>query len=419
MFEFAVGLIFLTGIILVILALSGKTFPGLLVVAFLLPLRNVIERLHEMPMGKDYIDILLLSIVFGWMLRALGSGRKIFLKNKFNLPVLLLVFYTLFSLWRGLMFLPVESALSEIRLEDWKNYMILPLLFLIVVNTVKNKKQLKILMTVMTLSIIVVNYYTFQQLRFATGIMSRLKVHGTFVSLGSNELAAFFAMYFFVLLGMFFYEKKFTKKMFFGAAAGVCVWSILFLYSRGAYFAFLSGLFYIFFRKKKILLVPLVLFVMLWNAVLPENVVTRINQTTDDEGRLDSSSETRIELWETSMGMFSKEPVFGIGFSVFRDLGLIKADPHNMFVKTLVEQGIVGFILFIYLLFIAMKTGLRLFQEADDRFYRGLGLGFTACVVAAVFANFFGNRWTYIQVGSFFWLFLGMAVKARMLAGSK
>ena len=192
-----------------------------------------------------------------------------------------MVLYTFYSLWKGYSFLglPVTLKFDDIRLQNWKNYMIFPLLFFIVFNNIKNSRQIKQLVVFMTFAVVLMNYYTIQQLHWLSSPQERARVHGTFVWLGPNELAAFFATYSFVLLGIIFFDKSKLRRLFFLVSILLSLYCVVFLFSRGAYLAILSGmLFFCFFKAKK-LLFPILIILFFWNTIIPKQVIERINET--------------------------------------------------------------------------------------------------------------------------------------------
>jgi O-antigen ligase len=191
----------------------------------------------------------------------------------------------------------------------------------------------------------------------------------------------------------------------------------LFLYSRGAYISILVGLLTISILEKKIFIVPLIVLIMFWQALLPRTVVERINQTQTEEGVLDSSSQRRLELWKESIDLFKNNVFTGVGFNVVAYLGLAGGfqDTHNIYLKVLAEQGIIGMVIFLIFFWLALRSGWCLYRTADDMFLKGLGLGFVACVISTMTSNMFGDRWTYLQLGVYFWVFLALVVKGNML----
>lgn len=404
--------------IALILSLTGRIYLGLLFIVPLFPLQNVIERFHQFPFGKDFIDIVLIAMILGWVFRAFANKNKIFEQTPFNKILFVMVVYTYISLWIGSSYLNFSAPLSpgDVRVQTWKNYMLFPLLFFITVNNIKNLKQIKWLVLSMVLAMFIMDRYTGNQINWMPGFLSRSKICGTFVWLGPNEVAAFFATYTFVLLGIFLNDKRKIRRVLFAVAIILNLYCTLFLYSRGAYVAILAGLVFISFLTNKKLILPLILLLIFWQAVLPEQVIERINQTQTEEGTLDYSSQSRFELWERGLNLFKKVPIMGVGFGMIPYMAEIgRGDTHNIYIEILVEQGIIGIIIFLLLLWLCLKNGLELYKTAGNPFLKGLGLGFAACVIATMVTNFFGDRWTYLQLGAYFWVFLGLVVRGNLI----
>lgn len=133
--------------------------------------------------------------------------------------------------------------------------------------------------------------------------------------------------------------------------------------------------------------------------------------TTGDaaEGQtFEPSAQDRINLWEDAMVLFKQNPITGTGFQTYESMGRLGyADTHNYYVKVLAETGVVGFCLFLMLLWKLFRTGMRLFFITDDPFWRGLSLGFIALLASTVVLNLFGDRWSYQQVDGYLWVVLG------------
>lgn len=411
------SIIYSFGIIFFILALVGKAEITLLFLIPLFPLQNILARLQQFPLGKDFTDFLLIAIIIGWFVRALSKGEKIIDVTNLNFPLFLFIVFTYVSLWHGSFYMGLPAPINALdgRVQNWKNYMILPLLYFIIVNNIKNLKQIKWLVIVMVLSMLLMDHYCIKQIRWMSGLASRDKLDGTFIWLGPNEVAAFYAQYTLVLLGIFILNKEKFNRILSGIVILLNTYCLLFLFSRGAYIATLGGLIIISLFKSKKLLLPLILLLFLWQTILPATVVERINQTKTEDGTLESSAETRVELWQQSMETFEKEPLFGVGFSIFPYMGFLKDDPHNIYVKTLLEQGIIGMMILLILFWLAFKNGWRLYKMADDNFLKGLGLGFTACVAATMISNIFGERWSYVQLGAYYWVFLGLVARGNII----
>ncbi len=83
--------------------------------------------------------------------------------------------------------------------------------------------------------------------------------------------------------------------------------------------------------------------------------------------------------------------------------------------KILVEQGIIGFIFLLLIFIISIRSGWQLFQASKKPFFKGLGVGFLVCTICTMITNIFGDRWTYLQLGAYFWVFLGLVVRSNII----
>jgi O-antigen ligase len=118
-----------------------------------------------------------------------------------------------------------------------------------------------------------------------------------------------------------------------------------------------------------------------------------------------------LELWKHALDLFEKNPIIGIGIGGFYFTTPEEHrwyDTHNIYLKMLAEQGIIGFALLVIVFYAALKSGWKLYNSNMKRFERGLGLGFMGCVVGLIFTNLFGDRWSYFELGSYFWVSWGL-----------
>ncbi|MBF0478101.1 MAG: O-antigen ligase family protein [Candidatus Omnitrophica bacterium] len=384
-------------------------------------MRNFITHLYEFPLGKDYINILLIFLLIGWVVSSMGQGRKFADRSALNWILVVLVVYTFFSFIQGYLYLheSVQFSFSDTRLQMWKNYCMLPLLFFIAFNTVRDEKTVWQLLMVICFSLLIVEYYTVTQVTWFHGILSRTKIHGTFEYLGPNEVAAFLNQYTVILIAMLIGARKMLYKLILFLMISGNIYAILFLYSRGAYIGLLVGMGFLFLFKKQWMLIPLIAVCIFWNTFLPSEIQDRITSTTNQYGELDESNMGRIHIWQESMEIFKQNPITGAGFGVFGKLGLELGDTHNIYLKVLAEQGVIGMIIFLILLGIMWGQGIFLFRYGNDDFVKLLGIGFSACMVTMFINNLFGDRWTYVEVSSHLWVFLALVCRLNFLAKDK
>ena len=65
----------------------------------------------------------------------------------------------------------------------------------------------------------------------------------------------------------------------------------------------------------------------------------------------------RITLYINALEMFKQKPILGWGSGVFANLYGIGT--HNIYLQLLAENGLIGFILFVTLLFINLSTTIK------------------------------------------------------------
>jgi len=406
-------------LVLVLRALTGKTEWLLMLVIMILPLRNVIEKLHAFPLGKDFIDILFIVLLIGTLLKVVTEKSKSFAKSPINPIIFIMILYTFISLLLGAVYLGNYLIFdpSDGRVQIWKNFCMMPLLFFIVLNTITDRKWVWRTILVMCVTIVFMDTYLLRQLVWFSTMASREKVHGTFVYLGPNEVAAFYTQYTVVLLGVYFFMRKNIFKLFLMGLIGINIFCIMFLFSRAAYVSLFIGLLMICMFKKKVLLLPLVLIGIYWNVFLPATMIERIEMTTNEYGEFDESTATRFIIWDRAFELFSESPLIGVGFGVFPyESG--GWDTHNTYLRILSEQGLVGLTIFLILVGCFFLQGVRLYSRGDDEMSKGLGLGFAVCIIVLIINNFFGNRWDYIEISAYLWAFAALVARLNIISAN-
>jgi len=133
----------------------------------------------------------------------------------------------------------------------------------------------------------------------------------------------------------------------------------------------------------------------------------------------ESSVAVRLDLWNHAVRLFERNPIFGTGFGGF-ELSLPKnaefKDTHNLYLKILSEQGVIGLSLLLLVFFMALRSGQKLYRKAQTPFQKGLGFGFLGCTVAFIVTNMFGDRWSYFVLGDYFWIVWGLVDREILMS---
>jgi O-antigen ligase len=234
-------------------------------------------------------------------------------------------------------------------------------------------------------------------------------------------MAAFVAEISVLLLALVAFERRHLLKLGYFALAFFSATCLMFSLSREAYLAFLAGCVFLGLMKQRKLLVLLAVLACTWSSWAPNAVVQRVQMTYDkNAGTLDHSAQVRVDLWEEGLQLFKANPLLGLGFDTYAYTKHVHGykDSHNIYMKVLVETGIIGLLLFLWLLATTFWTGYQLFRRAQDPFLSSIGLGLAAWMVCSVVVNFFGDRWTFLQIDGYLWVLAGLVSQAWVLEKS-
>ena len=137
--------LYVTGLVCAFIAMGGGVRWALMLATFLLPLRNVIDKIQAFPLGTQFIDILLLGAIIGWIVNTSSQNRKFSDKSLINGIAIVLVLYMTASLFRGDLYLygTLNFNIHATRVQDWKNFCLFPLIFFIVFNNIRSKTEIK------------------------------------------------------------------------------------------------------------------------------------------------------------------------------------------------------------------------------------------------------------------------------------
>lgn len=389
---------------------------GLLFIVPLIPLYVILDKVlkSELPLANNVIDFMILSMLLGMVLQKRDDEVTSLGPSPLQGPLAIFVSFSFISLILGSAnFDGFMGELNILRYAHWKNYMIMPLLYLITYYTLRERAWQKKLFTLLFWTFLVADmrfHSTFKWFKRTHFQGEKSWVSGL-ANLGPNEMGAFHAIHMLFVLGVFFIDKNVKRRIayvFFMIGSTYCA---LYSYSRGAYVAILLTSIFIAFIRERRLLIVIVAFLISWKAILPISVVERIENTivqdgsrTDvvEVGGMQLETAKRTEIWDMALGYFFENPITGKGYNTYQYL--TGWDTHNVYIKFMAEQGIIGLSLFLWFYVLAFRSGWKLYKNADEELIRALGFGFVCAVIGSVIANFFGDRWTYFQLGAIYWV---------------
>jgi putative inorganic carbon (HCO3(-)) transporter len=405
--------------IMCLVSLGGRPLLGLYYMIPFLPYRTMRDHLLEYPLGSNVLTILVIAVILG----ALIHGRRL-PKSKLYPIWLCFGIYLYFSMWIGTALgnAPAPLWLTDLNFVTWKDYMLIPLVFVAAGLVIEDRKAVRTVVLITAICLLFIDRSCILESMTRTWTnFDENKRGGGPLAYGSNQTAAFLAQFamFFWGLALFLKRKK-IKLLSYGLVA-ITLFATMYTFSRAAYIAVLVSVLVLGVVKDRKLLLVLGLFLVTWQAVVPTAVRERVNMTENSSGQLEASAESRVELWENAEKAIINSPIVGNGFATFQlgeHIDNLK-DTHNWYVKILVETGFVGLIIAFFILQQMLALAYRLFKRATDPLYRGLGLGLLLATCSCIVANFFGDRWTYLEITAPLWVLVAAAIRATLLTESE
>jgi putative inorganic carbon (hco3(-)) transporter len=402
-----------------LVSLGGRPLLGLYYMMPFLPYRVLRDRFLDFPLGGNLLTILVIAVIVGALIRG-----KTLPKSKLYLIWLVFGVYLYFSMWIGtaLVNAPAPLWLSDVNFVTWKDYMLIPLIFVAAGLVIEDRKAVRMIVILTAISLLFIDRSALLESMSRTWTnFDESKRDGGPLAYGSNQTAAFLAQF-----GMFFWgfvqfvKRKKIKLIGYLLIAATLV-AAMYTFSRAGYLAVIFSVFVLAVLKDRKLFLVLGAFLLTWQIVVPTAVSERVNMTQNADGELEASAQERVTLWQDAEKSIAHSPIVGEGFATFQlqeHVGDLK-DTHNWYVKVMVETGIIGLIMAFFLLQQMLAISFRLFRRATDPLYQGLGLGLFLAICASIIANFFGDRWTYVEITGFLWVLTAAAIRATELSASE
>lgn len=403
-------------LVMIIVSLTGKPLYGLYYVMPFIPYRTLRDKLADYPLGNNLLTILLLAIIIGAVLKGLRPP-----KSKLYAIWFVFAIYLYFSMWFGFLMgnAPPPLWLSDINFVTWKDYIILPLLFLAAGMVVQDRQAVRRIIIITAISLLLIDRSSLlESLTHSWAAFDENKRTGGPLEWGANQLGAYLAQF-----GMFFWgfgriipRKK--VKLICYAIVALTIVTTLYTFSRASYLALLVSVAVLAILKDRKLLLVLPVFLLTWKTVVPVAVTERVEMTQNANGQLEASAEERVKLWEAAKESFYHNPLFGNGYATFQlgehvdDL----KDTHNWYVKVLVETGVIGGVIALFMLIEMIRLPFKVFRRARDPLYKGLGLGCILAICSCIISNCFGDRWTYVEINGILWVLIAATARANELA---
>lgn len=228
-----------------------------------------------------------------------------------------------------------------------------------------------------------------------------------------NQAAGFFLLIWPSMLAQFYSIKRPWQMFLILYVFYFTFTAFLLTLSRGAWLAgfipFLAIPFILSRRKLMVSWRPLILVILYFISAIPfvlkyrgkffQPIIDRWNQMRLD----DYSVVGRFEFWNIAWRVFLEHPIFGIGFNAFgyyyvhyqRDPQYFTKDPHNVYLRFLVEGGIIGGTVILCVLLIAIRLIVRALKEDSGKLITVYRIGLAGGIVGELLHMAIDFDWTF------------------------
>lgn len=318
----------------------------------------------------------------------------------------------------------------------WKAYFVEPILLLIVfLDLIKNKKDLKLILSAFIFSALIVSIYALYQKFVGQGIWSTevwgqpqvLRItsffpHPNFLGLYLGPL---------ILLGLGYIFSFFKNKniiisytlLFFI----ITFLSLIYARSEATILAVLVGLFFLGLIVKSsqkyalifLFIIPLLIFSF---------PVSR-NYFIQKVGLQDLSGQLRFNIWQGAVELIKEKPILGAGLDGYERLApdyqkrfydpytgeLISVEthpyPHNLYLTLWLELGLLGLIVFVWVLIKFFKQGFKQLDKRDVI----ISTSIMAAMIVIVVHGLADTPYFKNDLAILFWLIIGLLIVSKRL----
>ncbi len=252
----------------------------------------------------------------------------------------------------------------------------------------------------------------------------------------SNMLGVFIIMIFPFALSYIFGAKRLYMKISSFVCCGILGICLIYTWSRGAWLGLIIACFVFVFLYGHYI-VPFLVpagalgITLLWNKIggngLWKNLVSRFSSILTMS---DTSSVYRLGIWRGSLKVASKNWFTGIGigsesfrkvYIKFAESGIETAvHSHNLFLQIFIENGAVGFVVFVIALSLCIGSGLELVKRSNP--VSAAEKSITVAAISGLFAALLQGMtdfiWFNYRIFFFFWVVVAL-ISASARIGMK
>jgi len=204
-----------------------------------------------------------------------------------------------------------------------------------------------------------------------------------------------------------------SRNVFFASIFAIFLTFLLYILKEKDVKSLLRGLF---MGVVIIFLISCALFYILHNVPTLQRLLnkdTMINEFIDTNPN-DKNNITRIEVWHGQMNEALKHPlflIFGFGKAVF----LFCADSDSQYLRNFIEVGVVGSLIFFYLIFLIIKKSFYGLMYNENSFIAAYSAGLIVATFTMLLMSISSEVFTSVKIVEVYWFFAAMTMAVLTL----
>lgn len=417
---------------------SLKSDWALLFLAFMIytHLSDILIKVHGLPsIAKPYVGLLLFILIARWFLY---KDRP----RNWERSLLFLISYGLIII-PSFLYAENPSRVQSALLTFFKDAIIVVIVTMMIQRTTTLHRVIWVLLaagiflgtltTYQQLTGTFENtYWGFSEVRFVARGGTEQRISGP--RLGPNVYAQFMLVLVPLALDRLWNERKQILRIFALWALVVCLLTLVFTFSRGAFLALVVTLIimFVFRPPKPMSLLITILIVAALLQYIPASYSQRLTTLTElvgenDDNIQDQSFRNRLSENRAAWMMFNDYPLLGVGLNNYgnryqeysRQIGFDRRreyrSPHSMYLEYASQLGLVGLIwlaTFVGILFFSLRQARANFLAAGMPDYAGMVVAFGVGLISFFITSIF----LHVSYPRYVWLLYGIALAIPYVA---
>lgn len=355
-------------------------------------------------------DIFLIVVFLGWMAKlAVNKELGVLKSTPLNTPIGIYILVCVVSSSIAIFQNRLAFKNSFFYLLKYIEYFIL---FFMVVNNLKTVKQAKRFLFFLFLTCLLVCVYAILQARMTDRATAPFEGEGG----EPNTFAGYLILMMSMIIGALLYTGSGAQRLPLLIFLGISGVAFLLTLSRSGWISFFPMFFALIALNKKYrihLISVFLLGALLVPLLAPESVHKRVKETFvgsraykvfGSRVSIDESAQARVDSWKIGFQRWTKRPILGYGVPA----GVVI---DNQYTRVLNETGIVGIVLFLWLLWTIFNVvwNVRV-SMPDNNFAQALTVGFLSGFAGILLLSTTAAAFIIIRIMEPFWFILGMVV---------